>query len=152
MMNATRLATCTGSDPQKVRNLLPQIVSVMRAYEINTPERQAAFLALVLDADGAIVNLQGRVNLVNLTVRLRAKFSDLAVPDFSADPGKLLVPVWAARAAADLWAQKSLNRAADVGDMNRCHREIKGAAAKGLAERVSLCERGKRELMEHKRA
>lgn len=145
MMNAEKIAACTGTNADQVRNFVPQLVSVMKAYEINTPERQAAFLALVIDDGGGLIKLDGRTGHVGLTNRLRAKFPDLNVPDFHADPGALSVPVWAARAAGDLWALKNLNRAADAGDLMRCAQEMRGSA-KGYAARLANCERGKREL------
>ena len=46
-MNAAELATCTGAAPDVAARWLDAIVAAMARWEINTPARQAAFLAQI---------------------------------------------------------------------------------------------------------
>ena len=46
-MNAAELATCTGAAPGVAARWLDAIVAAMARWEINTPARQAAFLAQI---------------------------------------------------------------------------------------------------------
>lgn len=62
----------------------------------------------------------GRANHVRARDRLRARFPDLAVPDFELEPEKLADLPWAALAAGDFWDMVDANRFADVGNFEAC--------------------------------
>jgi putative chitinase len=62
----------------------------------------------------------GRANHVRARDRLRARFPDLAVPDFELEPEKLAELPWAALAAGDFWDMVDANRYADVGNFEAC--------------------------------
>lgn len=191
-MTPQLIAACTGATLILAEAAAPHLTFAMEAYGINTPIRQAMFLANVgheskrLAAsvenlnykataliemfgrhriseglankygrrEGQLANQQGIANTIYggewgaknlgntepgdgwkfrghgwiqntgrsnaraLTIRLRAKFPDLAVPDFEADPDALMLPQWAALSAADYIDMRGLNALADAGEFD----------------------------------
>lgn len=101
-----------------------------------------------LFSGGGDLQTTGRGNYARLRDRLRARFPDMAVPDFEAEPGKLATPQWAAIAAADYCAMKDCNAQADAGDFDHyCDLINKGRLTEdegdtnGYEQRLELYER-----------
>ena len=61
-MTPKQLSIATGARIDKAEEWLPAIESAMAEFEINTPERQAAFLAQLAESSAN----QARVDLVGL--------------------------------------------------------------------------------------
>lgn len=83
-----------------------------------------------------LIQTTGRTNHARARDRLRAKFPDLDVPDFEADPEALALPQWAALSAADFWDDRGLNALADAGDFERITKRINGGL-NGYADRLA---------------
>lgn len=81
--------------------------------------------------------ITGLFNYVRLRDRLRARFPELGVPDFEAEPEKLALPQWAALTAADYVDREGLNAVADSGDFDRYVKKINGGL-NGIKERRNL--------------
>jgi putative chitinase len=84
-----------------------------------------------------LIQTTGRHNFRRVTQRLRARFPNLAVPDFEAEPTKLTLPRWAALSAADYWDMIGGNRMADAGQFKLLTKRINGGY-NGLADRLKL--------------
>lgn len=87
----------------------------------------------------------GRFNHAAVRDRLRARFPDMEIPDFEADPERLADPEWAALSAADYIAMKDCNRFADAGDfdgycdtINRGRKTAADGDSNGYADRLTL--------------
>lgn len=87
----------------------------------------------------------GRFNHAKVRDRLRARFPQLAVPDFEAEPYKLGEPEWAALAAGDYVQMKACNHMADIGDfdgycdlINRGRKTQAQGDSNGYAARLAL--------------
>ena len=84
-----------------------------------------------------LIQTTGRYNHRAVTQRLRARFPNMGVPDFEAEPTKLTLPRWAALSAADYWDMKGLNALADAGKFETITRKINGGL-NGFADRKNL--------------
>jgi putative chitinase len=87
----------------------------------------------------------GRFNHAKVRDRLRARFPTLAVPDFEHDPTLLMLPRWAALAAADYVDMTGCNAMADAGDfdgyadlVNRGRKTAAEGDANGYDQRLAL--------------
>lgn len=141
----------------------------MGEFEINTPARQAAFIAQVAHesgqfryvrelASGAVyegrrdlgntmtgdgVRFKGR-GLIQITGRANYKACGAALGlDLILFPELLEQPAYACRSAAWFWKSHGLNELADVGDQVRITRRINGGT-NGLAERLAYFELAKK--------
>ena len=64
------------------------------------------------------LQVTGRTNHVAATLRLRAKFPEMDVPDFEATPEALALPTWAALSACDYVDRMGCNAQADAGNFD----------------------------------
>lgn len=145
----------------------PWIEAAMDKYEINTPRRQASFLAQILHESGmmrwltelwgptpAQSRYEGRIDLGNvqpgdgykylgrglLQVTGRDNYRRMGAIlglDLEASPELLAEPAYAALSAAIFWDSHGLNTLADADDQLAICRRINGGK-NGLAERVAL--------------
>lgn len=191
-MTPEQLQACTGCPRLALAAMwLPEIEMAMDAYGIDTPERQAAFLAQVGHESGGLlytteiwgptptqsryegrkdlgntqpgdgkrfrghglIQVTGRNNHARARDRLRAKFPDMAVPDFEAQPDTLAQMRWAALSAADFWAAHDLNKWADARDfdgvsdvINRGRKTSTVGDANGYADRLAKYEKAREVL------
>jgi putative chitinase len=77
-----------------------------------------------------LIQTTGRSNYRRAAQRLR----DRGAPDFETQPELLELPEWAAWSAADYWAMRSINAAADADDLLRVTRLVNGGL-NGLQDR-----------------
>lgn len=84
-----------------------------------------------------LIQTTGRHNHRRVTQRLRARFPNMGVPDFEAEPTKLTLPRWASLSAADYWDMINANPLADRQEFTRITKLINGGT-NGLADRKSL--------------
>lgn len=141
----------------------------MAEFDINTPARQAAFLAQVAHESGQLryvrelasgAAYEGRKDLGNavtgdgarykgrgliqITGRANYAAAMLALDIDCLDTPELLEqPANAARSAAWFWKTHGLNELADAGDQTTITRRINGGT-NGLAERLAFFETAKR--------
>jgi putative chitinase len=87
----------------------------------------------------------GRYNHAKVRDRLRAKFPQMDVPDFEAEPNKLADPEWAALCAADYIEMKNCQAFADADDfdgycdtINRGRKTEAEGDSNGFADRLRL--------------
>lgn len=139
----------------------------MAAYEINTPERQAAFLAQIAHESNcfkyareiwgptqAQKGYEGRHDLGNnqpgdgfrfrgrglIQITGRANYQDISDAlgtDFVSEPTKLESPQYAALSAAWFWQKHGCNEIADGGDFEALTKRINGGL-NGFADRCEL--------------
>lgn len=166
-MTPKELAYCTGARIDRATEWLPYIASAMDEFEINTPARQAAFLAQIGHESGGlhwVVELWGPTlaqsryegrkdlgnthpgdgfrfrgrGLIQTTGRANYQATGEALGvDIISDPTKLAEPELAARSAAWYWQSRGLNALADVGDFRRITLRINGGL-NGMADRQTL--------------
>ena len=144
----------------RVQEFLEPLNAAMREFHINTPERQAAFLAQIAHESGELryvkelasgAAYEGRASLGNTQPGDGMKFKGRGLIqitgrnnyyecgsvlgwDFITSPELLEQPVNACRSAAWFWASRGLNDLADKGDYIRICRRINGGY-NGLKER-----------------
>lgn len=146
------------------------LTSAMREFSIDTPTRQAAFLAQILHESGMLryvkeiwgpTPAQGRYEgrldlgntqpgdgfrfrgrgLIQITGRTNYEAVNKALGgDLVRFPGSLEAPLMAARSAAWWWKEHGLNELADQGLTEKISRRINGGT-NGLAERIALYEK-----------
>jgi putative chitinase len=142
------------------------LVDAMEEFEINTPARQAAFLAQIGHESGQLryvrelasgIAYEGRADLGNAQpgdgVRFKgrgliqitgrtnyAKCGEALGLDLVGQPNLLEDPVNACRSAGWFWKTHGLNELADASDFIRITRRINGGT-NGLADRQALLER-----------
>ena len=142
---------------------LAPLNAAMAQFGIDTPLRQASFLAQVAHESGQLLWLrelasgaayEGRSDLGNvvagdgvrfkgrglLQITGRANYAACGVAlglDLLAAPQLLEQPVAACRSAGWFWQSRGLNRLADAGGQERVTRRINGGI-NGLAERLAL--------------
>ena len=142
---------------------LEPLKAAMAEFGIDTPLRQAAFLAQVGHESGQLryvrelasgAAYEGRADLGNvvagdgvrfkgrglLQVTGRANYAACGVAlglDLLAAPQLLEQEVAACRSAGWFWQSRGLNRLADAGDQERVTRRVNGGV-NGLAERLAL--------------
>lgn len=174
-MTPQELVQCTGARIDRAIEFLPFIEAAMEEFEINTPARQAGFLAQVGHESGgfhwtteiwgptlAQTHYEGRADLGNVQAgdgfRFRGrgliqttgrdnyqKTGDALGVDLIADPERLAEPELATRSAAWFWKTHGLNELADGGDIVRMTRRVNGGV-NGLDERTALYEAAKEVL------
>lgn len=145
-MTPQDLARCTGARIDRATEWLPHIAAAMDEFEINTPVRQADFLAQVGHESGGLhwvieiwgptpaqARYEGRADLGNTVAGDGFKFKgrgliqttgranyqavgDALGVDLIADPAQLAEPGLAARSAGWFWRSHGLNELADSGD------------------------------------
>lgn len=142
---------------------LAPLNAAMAEFDIDTPLRQASFLAQVGHESGQLryvrelasgAAYEGRADLGNvitgdgvrfkgrglLQVTGRANYAACGVAlglDLLAAPQLLEQTTAACRSAGWFWQSRGLNRLADAGDQERVTRRINGGL-NGLAERLAL--------------
>ncbi|WP_371767477.1 glycoside hydrolase family 19 protein [Massilia sp.] len=141
----------------------------MGEFEINTPARQAAFIAQIAHESGQFryvrelasgaayegradlgntmtgdgVRFKGR-GLIQITGRANYKACGAALGlDLILYPELLEQPMYACRSAAWFWKARGLNELADAGDQLKITRRINGGT-NGLAERLAYFEIAKK--------
>lgn len=147
----------------KVDVYAPLLASVMPQFEIDTPKRQAAFLAQIGHesgqlkyteelADGSAYN--GRQDLGNtqpgdgprykgrglIQITGRANYRDCGIGlglDVLAQPELLALPENAVRSAAWFWKTRSLNKFADADQFGSLTKRINGGY-NGIDDRIQL--------------
>lgn len=97
-------------------------------------------------AGHGLIQTTGRNNHRIVTKRLRAKFSQMDVPDFEDNPELLCQPEWACLSACDYWDMRGLNELADADDFLKITKRINGGT-NGLADRKLLHSRAVSVLM-----
>lgn len=186
-MTPSLLMRCTGCRSLGVAaGWLPWIEKAMAAFAINTPRRQASFLAQVGHESGGLrytselwgpttaqegyegrrdlgntrlgdgrrfrghglIQVTGRNNHALMRDLLRARFPDVAVPDFEEYPELLAQTEWAALSAGAFWNARGLNGQADAGAfdavcdiINKGHVTRQVGDANGYPERLALWKR-----------
>jgi putative chitinase len=168
-MTPQELALATGARIDRATAFLPFLEAAMSEFGIDTPKRQAAFLAQVGHESGGLhwcVELwgpteaqrryEGRADLGNTEpgdgIRFRGRgllqttgrsnyklTGDALGADLLTAPERLGEPELASRSAAWFWKVHGLNELADAGDFVRITRRINGGV-NGLAERQALWE------------
>lgn len=140
--------------------------AAMTEFEINTPAREAAFLAQIAHESGELryveeiasgtayehrrdlgntepgdgPRFKGR-GLIQITGRANyAACGDALGIDLLVDPVALTEPVLACRSAAWFWKSRGLNELADRGDFLRITKKINGGV-NGWADRVKYFDR-----------
>jgi len=168
-MTPQDLARCTGATLARATEFFPHVYAAMLEREIDTPERQAAFLAQVGHESGGLhwlteiwgptpaqTRYEGRADLGNtepgdgyryrgrglLQTTGRSNYARTGAAlglDLLAQPDLLAKPEAAARSAAWFWQAHGLNELADAGDTMVITRRINGGL-NGYAERLALYE------------
>lgn len=171
-MTPQDLVACTGARIDRATEFLPFLEDAMHEFQINTPQRQAAFLAQVGHESGGLHWLveiwgptdtqrryEGRYDLGNiapgdgfkfrgrgliqLTGRGNYKTAGAALGvDLIEQPELLGEPALACRSAAWFWSSRGLNELADAGEFERITKRINGGL-NGYAERLGLWEAAK---------
>lgn len=166
-MDIDTLAKCTGAHEDSAARFADVIDAAMAEFEINTPTRQAMFLANVGEESGGLHYLheiwgptdaqsgyEGREDLGNTepgdgfkfrgrglietTGRTNyARVGDALGLDLINSPELLEEPVNAARSAGWFWKEHDLNELADTGDFIRIVKRINGGID-GLPARQAL--------------
>lgn len=151
--------------------LADPINSAMDEFDINTPARQAAFIAQIGHESGQLRYVEelasgqayeGRHDLGNsrpgdgrlykgrglIQITGRANYASCSADLFGDEsvlidnPERLCEPELAARSAAWFWQLHGLNELADAGNFERITRRINGGL-NGQAERLAFWERSK---------
>lgn len=156
---------------KRVDEFLDPINATLDEFEINTPERQAAFLAQIAHESGELRYVkelasgeayEGREDLGNVDPGIGVwtkgrglieitgevnyeKASAYFGVDFVFDPEQLEKPEFASRTAGWFWRGHGLNALADAGDFLRITKRINGGT-NGLADRQKYWARAKTRL------
>lgn len=171
-MDAQQLATAVNCRVSKATEWLPFLAQAMEEFEINTPARQAMFLAQIGHESGSLhysaeiwgptpaqARYEGRKDLGNteagdgsrfrgrgliqITGRTNYEATGEALGlDLLASPELLAQPELAARSAAWWWKNHGLNEIADTGDNFRATKRINGGT-NGLEDRMARFETAK---------
>lgn len=166
-MTPEQLSQCTGSSLANALLYLPQFELAWEDFGVNTPKRQAAFLAQVGHESGGLRYVreiwgpteaqmwyEGRKDLGNtepgdgfkyrgrglIQITGRANYAEVGealATDFIDNPELLEEPDMAVRSAMWFWQKHGLNELADVGDFSRITIRINGGT-NGLADRQAL--------------
>jgi putative chitinase len=147
---------------------LPHLNAAMEEFGIDTPERQAAFLAQIAHESGSLryvreladgLAYEGRKDLGNVfngdgvrfkgrgLIQITGRANYEAVThalgvDVLTDPELLEQPELACRSAAWFWKSRGLNELADKGDFKKITRRINGGY-NGYADRLAYYEKAK---------
>jgi putative chitinase len=171
-VNVQQLADATGASIARAVLWLAPIADAMKEFGIDTPARQAAFLAQVGHESGGLcwsaerwgptpaqVRYEGRADLGNtqqgdgyrfrgrglIQITGRANYGTVAAAlgfDVVTDPSALEEPDLAASSAAWWWSEHGLNALADAGSFERITRRINGGL-NGQADRLVLWDKAK---------
>jgi len=171
-MNAAQLLQIMPNAGQRrVDAFFGPLTAAMAEFGINTPARQASFLAQIAHESGQLQYLrelasgdayEGRRDLGNVSpgdgrrykgrgliqVTGRSNYVSCGAAlglDLLASPELLEQPVNACRSAAWFWRSHGLNELADAGDQVKVTRRINGGT-NGLAERLAYFAVAKRVL------
>lgn len=166
-MTPQDLVKATGARIDRARTFLPHILATMEEFGINTPVRQAAFLAQVGHESGGLhwmVELWGPTDaqrryegrkdlgntqpgdgfkyrgrgLIQLTGRANYQKASVALNvDLINHPELLGEPELACRSAGWFWKKNGCNELADEGDFEKLTRRINGGV-NGLKDRQEL--------------
>ncbi len=166
-MNAQDLSRCTGARIDRAETFLPFAEAAMQEFDINTPARQAAFLAQVGHESGGLhwlvelwgpteaqrryegradlgntepgdgYNYRGRGLLQTTGRHNYAKTGEALGEPLVEHPELLGTPELAARSAAWFWKSHGLNELADADQFQTITRRINGGL-NGYAERQAL--------------
>ncbi len=152
------------------------LTNAMREYEINTPQREAAFLAQLAHESGSLRYVEelasgeayeGRKDLGNtmpgdgvrfkgrglIQITGRANYKELSEElsyDFIADPEALEKPGAASYSAAWFWWARHLNRLADIDAFEKITKKINGGL-NGYEDRCKHWEITKNALKVHQK-
>jgi predicted chitinase len=141
-----QLQACTGASRENAEKYLDALNAAMEWAEINTPQRQAAFLATTANPAALSQKLYGGFHgrgLIQLTWERNYKAcGDALGIDFVSNPASLLEPSNAAMSAAWFWKENKCNLPADAGDMDRVTRIVNGPAKLHLKERIEWYQKG----------
>lgn len=171
-MTPRELALATGARIDRAETFLPFLEDAMHEFEINTPDRQAAFLPQIGHESGGLhwmveqwgptdsqrryemrqdlgntepgdgLRYRGR-GLIQLTGRANyRRCGDALGVDLIAHPELLGEPALACRSAAWFWKAHGCNELADAGEFEKITRRINGGL-NGYPERLGLWERAK---------
>lgn len=153
---------------------LAPLNAAMDAYQINTPARQAAFLAQVAHESGSLIYVreiasgaayEGRKDLGNtqegdgrrykgrglIQITGRANYGACSAALFGDEnalldnPELLELPANAAMSAAWFWSEHGLNERADRGEFERITKVINGGT-NGLTDRLAFYARAQQVL------
>lgn len=166
-MTNNELMKCTGARDVDAIRFVEIIEDAMSAFDINTPKRQAAFLAQVGHESGGLhwlrelwgptpaqIRYEGRADLGNtqpgdgfkyrgrglIQITGRANYSEAGKAlglPLIDFPVLLENPEFAAKSAAWFWKSRGLNELADIDKFERITRRINGGL-NGQAERLAL--------------
>jgi putative chitinase len=166
-MTPQDLARCTGARIDRATEFLPFLEAAMAEFDINTPARQAAYLAQVGHESGGLhwlvelwgpsiaqQHYEGRDDLGNIEqgdgyrfrgrglIQLTGRANYIAAGEALGvelinSPSLLAEPDLACRSAAWFWRHHGLNELADVGDFRRITLRINGGT-NGMDDRVAL--------------
>jgi len=172
MITPQTLSSATGAAPHRAEQWLYFIESAMQEFDINTPTRQAAFLAQIGYESGGLywtveiwgptraqLRYEGRADLGNvepgdgvkfkgrglIQVTGRANYNavgDAIGLNLLHNPELLEERSMAARSAAWFWKTHGMNELADAGEFEKITRKINGGL-NGYAQRLALYERAK---------
>ena len=161
-------AICPNVKVGRLSSVVDPLNAAMQEFGIDSPHREAAFLAQVAHESGGFYYVrelasgeayEGRADLGNtqagdgrryrgrgfIQITGRANYqavSDALGTDFVADPELLEELDPAARSAAWYWHSRRLNELADRGDFRAITKRINGGY-NGLADRTAYWERAK---------
>ncbi len=171
-MTPQEVMACTGARWDRARDFAPLLDAAMAEFEINTPQRQAAFLAQVGHESGGLhwlVEIWGPTDsqrryesrydlgnvapgdgfrfrgrgLIQLTGRANYRQAGQALGvDLESNPERLGEPELACRSAAWFWREHGCNDLADAGDFEKITRRINGGL-NGYPQRLGLWEAAK---------
>ena len=155
----------------RIPSFIAPLNAAMQEYHINSPLRQAAFIAQIAHESGELryvkelasgAAYEGRASLGNTQPGDGMKFKGRGLIqitgrnnyyecgsvlgwDFITSPELLEQPVNACRSAAWFWASRGLNDRADMGDFERITKRINGGL-NGYQERLVYHARAKTAL------
>lgn len=168
-MSPEQLAIATGATAARAAQWQPYIDAAMSEFGIDSPARQAAFLAQIGHESGGLhwltelwgptpaqAGYEGRADLGNTEVGDGSLFrgrgliqttgranyqatGDALGVDLISDPTLLSGYELAARSAGWYWKTRKLNELADMGDFVRITKRINGGT-NGLSDRQALYE------------
>jgi putative chitinase len=169
LVTATQLKHIMPLAGTRVDTFCGPLNAAMAEFDINTPARQAAFIAQIAHESGQLryvrelasgAEYEGRADLGNtmigdgirfrgrgliqVTGRANYKACGAALHlDLILFPELLEQPMYACRSAAWFWKTRGLNELADAGDQVKITRRINGGT-NGLAERLAYFELAKK--------